>query len=277
MTDANLFIPGMPCWVDVSSPDPAGSRDFYAGLFGWSYRMDPDPQTGHYTYALLDDSPVAGLGGVATAPQQPVVWTIYLASASIGHTAVAVEQHGGRVLYGPAGVTGQGNILISADPTGCPVGFWQPTNSWIFHHQEPRAFCWAELNTWDGAAADRFFARLFGYRQQPIGELAALDYMSWGLGGQTMLGRLQMGPEFPADTPPHWLPHFAVDPGSGTDAETFRAVQLGGRIRADPFDSVLGRIAVLDDPFGATFALLDTSRVIEPPGGSAEVDDPYDE
>ncbi len=277
MTEATLFIPGTPCWIDVSTPDPAGSRDFYAGLLGWSYRIDPDPQSGHYTYALIDDSPVAGLSGVAAEPQQPVVWTLYLASAGIAHTATVVDQCGGQVLYGPAEITGQGNILIAADPTGCPIGFWQPTSSWIFRYQQPGAFCWAEVDTWNGTTVDKFFARLFGYRQQQLGDLATLDYTTWTLGEQTWLGRLQMGPEFPADTAPHWLPHFAVDPASGTDAETFRAVQLGARVRADPFDSVLGRISVIDDPFGATFALLDTSRVLESPGGSAEVDDPYDE
>lgn len=277
MTGATAFIPGTPCWVDVSTPDPAGSRDFYTGLFGWSYRVDPDPRTGHYTHALLDDRPVAGLAGTAAQPQQPVVWTLYLASAGVAHTAATIEQHGGRVLYGPAQVTGQGHMLIAADPTGCPCGFWQPINPWVFHYREPGAFCWAELNTWDGDAADTFFARLFGYRQQHIGELTTLDYMTWGLGEQTWIGRLQMGPEFSADTSPHWLPHFAVDPASGTDAQTFRAVQLGGRVRADPFDSMLGRISVIDDPFGATFALLDTSRVVESPGGSAEVDDPFDD
>ena len=30
------FIPGSVCWIDVSSTDPAGSRDFYAGLLGWT-------------------------------------------------------------------------------------------------------------------------------------------------------------------------------------------------------------------------------------------------
>jgi hypothetical protein len=28
------FIPGSVCWVDVSSTDPVGSREFYTGLFG---------------------------------------------------------------------------------------------------------------------------------------------------------------------------------------------------------------------------------------------------
>ncbi len=277
MTDATNFIPGAPCWIDVSTPDPAGSRDFYAGLLGWSYRIDADPQTGHYTYALLDDRPVAGLGGVPAEREQPVVWTVYLASANIAHTAAAIEQHGGQLLYGPVEVPEQGHMLIGTDPTGCPTGFWQPTSSWIFHYQEPGAFCWAELNTWYGTAADEFFARLFGYRQQQIGDVEMLDYTTWRLGGQISLGRLRMGPEHAAETAPHWLPYFAIDPESGIDAETYRAVELGGRVRVDPFDSALGRASVIDDPFGATFALLDANRVSWAESGPAEVEDPYDD
>ncbi|MPZ65068.1 MAG: VOC family protein [Pseudonocardiaceae bacterium] len=277
MTDATNFIPGAPCWIDVSTPDPAGSREFYANLLGWTYRIDPDPQTGHYTHALLGGRPVAGLGGIAAEPQQPVVWTVYLASADIAHTAAAIEQHGGALLYGPVEVPGQGHMLIGADPTGCQTGFWQPTISWIFRYEEAGAFCLAELNTWYGTAADEFFARLFGYRQQQIGDAGRLDYTSWTLGGQTSLGRLQLGPEYPAETAPHWLPHFAIDPESGIDAETYRAVKLGGQVRVDPYDSGLGRASVIDDPFGATFALLDASRVSRTEGGTAGVDDPYDD
>ncbi|MQA17259.1 MAG: VOC family protein [Pseudonocardiaceae bacterium] len=276
MTTAHAFTPGTPCWVDASSSDPAGSRDFYAGLLGWTYRMEADPQTGHYTYAVLDDLPVAGLSGIAAEPGQPVEWTVYLASANISYTASVVEQHGGQLLYGPVDIPEQGSMLIGGDPTGASIGFWQPVTSWVFHNQGPGTFSWAELNTWDGTVADEFFARIFGYRQRQIGD-DTVDYTTWGLGDQTYIGRLQMGAGFPAETRPHWLAHFAIDPDIGIDAAAFRAVQLGGRIRVDPFDSGLGRISVIDDPLGATFALIDATRTVEPAGGPAAVDDPYDD
>jgi predicted enzyme related to lactoylglutathione lyase len=41
------FVPGLVCWIDVSSTDPAGSQDFYAGLFGWTYQIDPDSDRRH--------------------------------------------------------------------------------------------------------------------------------------------------------------------------------------------------------------------------------------
>ena len=40
LVGAMSFVPGSVCWIDVSSTNPAGSRDFYAGLLGWTYRID---------------------------------------------------------------------------------------------------------------------------------------------------------------------------------------------------------------------------------------------
>ena len=37
-----------PAWVELSSPDAAASRDFYARLFGWDIEVSPDPQYGGY-------------------------------------------------------------------------------------------------------------------------------------------------------------------------------------------------------------------------------------
>lgn len=88
---------------------------------------------------------------------------------------------------------------------------------------EPGSLLWAELNTWDGPRADDFFANLFGYHQQQIGDGRDVDYTTWSPGGRTMLGRLQMNTDWAApDTPAHWMLHFAVNPQIGTDATVNR-------------------------------------------------------
>lgn len=277
MVADRLFIPGLVCWVGVSSTDPAGSRDFYAGLFGWTYQIS----RGHDTTALCGGRPVAGLAGVAVQAGQPVTWTLYLASANIDHTVEVFTQWGGQVLYGPADVPGQGRVFIGADPTGAVVGFWQPAAPWNFHTAGPGALVWAELDTWQGALADKFFADLFGYRQQQIGDGHSVDYTIWSRGGHTILGRLQMNQDWAApEIPARWMLHFAVDPRTGIDAAVDRVLELGGRVDIDPYDSELGRIARVADPSGASFALIDPTARIVPAGlvaGSARVDDLYDD
>lgn len=276
------FIPGAVWWVDVTSTDPAVSRDFYAGLFGWSYQVDPDSRRARYTTALRKGQPVAGLAGVRLPAGRPAAWTVYLASDDIERTAQAWMRWGGRVLDGPLDVPGRGRVLTGADPTGAVIGFWQPVGRWMVHTTGAGALAWAELNTWDGARADAFFARVFGYRQRQIGDGRSVDYTIWSRGGHTILGRLQMNRDWASpDIGAHWLPHFAVDPRTGTDAAVERVLELGGWVDFEPYDSELGRIARVADPTGAAFALMDSTRRLEPgtstPVGAARVDDPYDD
>jgi len=37
MPERDGYIPGVPCWVDTSQPDPEAAVDFYSGLFGWEF------------------------------------------------------------------------------------------------------------------------------------------------------------------------------------------------------------------------------------------------
>ena len=37
MPERDGYIPGVPCWVDTSQPDPKAAADFYGGLFGWEF------------------------------------------------------------------------------------------------------------------------------------------------------------------------------------------------------------------------------------------------
>jgi predicted enzyme related to lactoylglutathione lyase len=265
------LIPGLACWIEVSSSDPAGSRDFYAGLFGWTYQIDPDPHYGYYTIALREGEPVAGLAGVPVQPEQPVAWRLYLASADIMYTAEVLTRWGGQVLYGPVEAPGGSNVLIGADPTGGVIGFWEPGPPWAFHTTDHGSLTWAELNTWDGGRADEFYGKLFGYHQQQIGDRRYVDYTSWSLGGPTMLARLQMNESWAPNAPAHWMLHFMVDPHIGTDVAVNRVVELGGRVNIYPYDTELGRIARVTDPFGATFALVDpTTRLVQPPTSIAD-------
>lgn len=277
MSEDDSFISGSACWIDVSTADPPRTRDFYANLFGWTYHIDPDPRNRHYTTALLRDRPVAGIAGVAAPEGRPVTWTLYLNSANVAHLATMMEERQGSVSYGPTEVPGMGSVLIGADPTGARIGFWQPATSWSFCTMDPGSLVWAELNTWDGARADEFFASLFGYRQQQIGDGIEVDYMTWSLGERTILGRRRMDGNQDSDTSAHWMLYFSVDPGIGTDDAVNQVLALDGQVVLYPYDTGLGRIAVVQDPCGATFALIDPTYRVMAMTSVAGNDDPYDD
>jgi predicted enzyme related to lactoylglutathione lyase len=37
MPERDGYIPGVPCWADLSVPDSQAALAFYGGLFGWEF------------------------------------------------------------------------------------------------------------------------------------------------------------------------------------------------------------------------------------------------
>ena len=55
------------------------------------------------------------------------------------------------------------------------------------------------------------------------------------------------------EIPPHWMTYFAID---NCDAGAEKVKALGGQVMHRPFDSPYGRIAVVSDPYGAVFSII---------------------
>ncbi|TVT44283.1 VOC family protein [Amycolatopsis rhizosphaerae] len=272
----SLPAPGTPCWVELATGDEDTAQRFYGKLFGWRFdaHRDPSTPTGRYLIATLGGSQVGGLYRRAegSAPQ----WTVNISVHNTAGAAEWVARLGGVVTLGPVGIPRRGSVLHAMDPAGAPLVLWQPPPDWDFGTGVPNTFATADLNTHDGATADAFFGRLFRYRCLQIGDHHGIDYAEWQLDHQPVLYRYVMGPEYPADTPPHWMVYFAADPAVGVDATAGHAVMLGGRIVVGAYDSPWGRIAVVADPDGAVFSIVDRNEVPQD-WGRAEVDDPYDD
>ncbi|MEU6642290.1 VOC family protein [Saccharomonospora sp. NPDC046836] len=271
-----LFPAGVPCWVELASADEAAAREFYKKLFGWEFVVKRDPATlnRRYSIASLLDSEVAGL--YQTARDQPTGWIVQLSVTSTASTAEWVQRLGGTVTLGPVGIPDRGSILHAVDPSGAPVVFWQPPADWAFATSFPGTFSGADLNTHDGAGADHFYCRLFDFTSQQIGG-DGIDYAEWRLGHQPVLYRYVLDAEYRASIPPHWMVYFDADPMRGADAMAGQAIMFGGSVVTPPFDTPFGRTAVLADPGGSVFSIVDHSRPVDTGAGRAEVDDPYDD
>src|SRR6185503_19845750 len=61
MTEMATKTAHRPAWVDLSSTDTDGSREFYSKLFGWQVDVNPDPQYGGYGRATIDGQDAAGI------------------------------------------------------------------------------------------------------------------------------------------------------------------------------------------------------------------------
>jgi predicted enzyme related to lactoylglutathione lyase len=254
MGDLRTYEPGTPSWVDLGSPDPAKAAEFYDALFGWQeVSQGPVEETGGYMMFHLVGKDVAGLG-----PGEHPAWTTYITVADVDAIAAVVEANGGTTIVPPMPVLTAGRMAVFTDGEGAPFAAWQPQD-----HQgaqrihEPNTFTWAELACRDVDAAKAFYGAVFGWEGEthPFAETSSYTEFQLPGGAAPFAGMVQMNEVWPDDIPAHWMVYFAVD---DTDACAARVATLGGTVSVGPFDMAqVGRVAVLNDPQGAVFSVID--------------------
>ena len=119
----------------------------------------------------------------------------------------------------------------------------------------PGSFCWAELAATDTAAAKTFYAGMFGWTavDHPMPQGVYTVFQVDGLDAAAVY-------QAPAGVPVHWGVHFAV---ASVDATAAQVAPLGGKVIAGPFDAHdYGRMAVVQDPQGAAFAIWEAKKSI---------------
>ena len=254
MADAKTFVVNAPAWIDLSSKDPAGSRDYYSKLFGWKAEPEKDPKAGGYAIARLGDKDVAGIGGTQD-PNAPSAWMVYIGTRDANAVAKKVEAEGGKVVAPPFDVMDVGRMAVFQDPTGAFISVWQPTTMNGFDVQGKQgSYAWAELNSRGFEKAKPFYAKVFGWGQKvsPMGEGQG-DYTEFKLDDQSIAGAMEMNPMVPKEVPSYWMVYFGAE---DVDKLHKKAVDLGGKEMLPPQDFPGGRFSILSDPQGAAFGLL---------------------
>ena len=121
-------------------------------------------------------------------------------------------------------------------------------------YHTPGSFCWIELATSDQNAVKKFYGELFGWsvNDSPMGPNEF--YSMFKINGRDVGAAYTLRPDQRAQgVPPHWMVYVAVE---SADEAAERAAQLGGKVLAPAFDVFdVGRMAVLQDPTGATFSV----------------------
>lgn len=118
----------------------------------------------------------------------------------------------------------------------------------------PSTFCWLELATSDQQGAKHFYSQLFGWSCEDTPMGGGQTYTLLRLRGKDVAALFQMDPERRKQgVPPHWVSYVAVE---SADQVAKKARELGAKVMAEPFDVMdVGRMAVLQDPTGATFSV----------------------
>src|SRR3989475_3438733 len=100
MAEAKTAVANKPAWVDLSTSDAAGAREFYSKLFGWKIEVNPDPQYGGYGMGEVCGKQG---GGVAPPklPEAPPAWWIYFFDHQSDDPAQKSQAAGGKGISPP--------------------------------------------------------------------------------------------------------------------------------------------------------------------------------
>jgi uncharacterized protein len=267
------YIPGVPCWVDSSQPDPRAAAEFYRGLFGWDLEDQMPPESGaHYFAARIRGEDVAAISSVPQGAPPTATWNTYVWVDSADTTSDQVRAAGGTVLSEPFDVFDAGRMAVFRDPEGATFSVWQPNR----HRgativNEHGAVNFNNLHSRDVESAEAFYNAVFGWTTLELG----VGFTAWALPGygdfletlkpgnrerqaaagapagfEDVVATLSpLGDDQP-DTPAHWSVTFGID---DADTAAERTTALGGTVLAGPFDAPWVRTAMIADPQGATF------------------------
>ena len=255
MTEMATRIANRPVWVDLSSTDAAGSRDFYSKLFGWQVEVNPDPQYGGYGLARIGGRDAAGIGPSQT-PEMPTHWNLYIGTEDAEATARAVETAGGKTAAPPFDVGDQGRMAVFQDPTGAFISVWETTNMGGFQASGPNTFGWAELNARGIEKALPFYEQVFGWGTTRSPMPGGPEYIEFQSDGQSVAGAAEMNPTAAPSMPSAWLVYFDVE---DVPATFRKAIDLGGQELVAPQSYPGGEFAIIADPQGGAFGLFKSS------------------
>ena len=249
---------GTPIWYELVTADPDAAKPFYDAVIGWTIAPRPPGEMDYRMIATPDGGNVGGVAGIGPGTPEMASkpgWRFYVGVDDVDAAAAAIRDAGGTVAIPPFDLPDVGRMALVADPQG--VAFFVMRG---FVAQDSAAFertgmgkCnWNELVTSDQAAANDFYARVFGWRypdRMPMGDMG--DYVFIEVAG-TQIGATMTAP---ADgPPPAWRFYFRVP---DIDAAVATVRERGGTVLTGPHTVPGGdRIIVALDPEGLTFGAV---------------------
>ena len=272
MPERDGYIPGVPCWVDASQPDPEAAIDFYRGLFGWEFEeaMPPSSEAKYLiargeaaSSSIFDISgelrsgDVAAIRSILEGAPPAAMWNTYFWVDSADDAAAKVRDAGGTVVVEPFDFLDACRTAVFTDPEGAAFSVWEAKeHKGAELVNDPGAVVFNNLNTRDVEAARSFYGSLFAWQTTGIGGGAEgwtlPGYGDWlerehhpGLrrqmeeaeapdGFEDVVGSIIPIGDDQHATPAHWSVTFA---SADADATAAKATELGGKVIVPPFDA----------------------------------------
>jgi predicted enzyme related to lactoylglutathione lyase len=253
----NDFKPGQFCWIDFSAHDLEAAAAWYGELFGWA-AAPQDTHGGPPYMFFLKGEAAAAAGGQLTdemkAAGVPPMWNSYVNVDDCAAMEKKAAALGANITVPTMDVPGHGKLCFMLDPAGASIAMWETTENdgvgvFVGEHG---GLSWNELMCRDAAASREFYGQLFGWEYEDM-PMDGVDYTLVKAHGEQAGGMMPMTGEMWEGVPEHWMVYFAVD---DCDAFAAKASETGGTVCVPPTEIPVGKFAVLNDPQGGTFSVI---------------------
>ncbi len=247
--------PGKVIFAELVTPDLATARTFYGALFGWTFR-DIEVGSAQYAAAMLDGAPVGGIfqRDIPAGEHRQSAWITFVSAPDVDATAALAQGHGAKLLFAPHDIPGLGREAVFADPQGAVFAALQSSSGDPPDILPgPGKWIWSSLITSDPDTDAAFYQTLFGYDVYDMPTRADAQHFILASGD---IARASANPLPPrAGAHPAWIDFIRVDNAATTAA---KVTALGGHVLVQPhIDRHGGQVAVVADPLGAPFGLLE--------------------
>lgn len=117
-------------WIDMTTSDAEGVRDFYQAVVGWQgagVDMDGGPAAGGYQdyTMMLGDAAVGGIcHAIGSNADLPPGWLIYITVDDLDSAVAAATERGGEIVVAPRSM-GPSRLAVLRDPGGSAFALYQ--------------------------------------------------------------------------------------------------------------------------------------------------------
>ncbi|MDN3640695.1 VOC family protein [Simiduia curdlanivorans] len=249
IADSQKRHPGQVVWRDLLTHDMKATKQFYSGLFGWTFTEIPNA-FGASAYHLISFEGQTIGGAVDTAGlkkgQELSQWVSVFSSTDLAASVKSVTALGGSIEGGPQSVGDRGQLAVVRDSQGAVFALLQTAKGDpVKTPTKAGYFLWQEL--WNTDGDGQFYTTLFGAQAQ-TSKLGSAHFTYFTVREQPAFSVTRSPIEGLAPT---WVTYVHVD---DVQATVKKAQALGGVIAVAPQRNPIGgELAVILDPSGAGF------------------------
>ncbi len=250
ISDSGDWIHGKVVWHDLVTPNLAGAKSFYGGLFGWEF----DDASDDYTLVKNDGRLIGGMAELRSSDYTSY-WVPLVSVRDVDRAVENTTAVGGERLVKSFNVPGRGRVGVLKDPHGAAFGVVKTVQG------DPADrlpgvgdWMWNEVWTDEVDASAAFYSTNFGYditNETVAGESHTL---------LTTEAVPRVGVVKKSDTriPNVWVAYVRV---ADVNATVSKARSLGGTILLAPNAEVRNaKVAIIADPHGAGLVVQEVSR-----------------